>query len=312
MKVLITGGAGYLGSVLTKKLLERGEKVTCLDNLKFRQSSPLLFADQKDYAFVYGDARDDSLLKDLVPSHDAIIPLAAIVGMPACNLNPQDAVSTNLEAIISLNKLRSKDQMLIFPTTNSGYGTKSGELYCTEETPLEPISLYGKTKSDAERAILESGKDAITLRLATVFGVSPRMRTDLLVNDFTRKAVEDGYLVIFEKGFKRNFIHIKDIAECFEHCIDNFHLMKNTMYNVGLDSANISKAELADKIKEQVPKLEVIYHEFGEDPDKRNYIVSNAKLARAGFSAKHSLEEGISELVKYYQIMLKNNSLRNA
>ena len=312
MRVLITGGAGYIGSVLTQKLLERGEEVTCLDSLRHRQNSPLFFADQERYNFVLGDARDLSLLKDLVPSHDVIIPLAAIVGMPACKLNPRAAISTNLEAVLYLNDLRSKEQRLIFPTTNSGYGTNSGEIFCTEETPLEPISLYGKTKSDAEKKILESGKDAITLRLATVFGISPRMRTDLLVNDFTRKAVEDGYLVLFEKDFKRNFVHIKDVATCFQHCIDNFDSMKNTMYNVGLDSANISKAELAEKIKKQVQKLTIIYQEFGEDPDKRNYIVSNEKLAKAGFSARHSLEEGIRELVKYYQIMLKNNPLRNA
>ena len=205
-------------------------------------------------------------------------------------------------------------QKLIYPTTNSGYGTKTGEMFCTEETPLEPISLYGKTKSDAETYLLAAGKigkDVITLRLATVFGISPRMRTDLLVNDFVFKAMTDGYVVMYEAHFKRNFVHIKDVARCFEHCINNFDKMKNNVYNVGLEDANISKLELAQTIKKYIPKFELIPMEIGEDPDKRNYIVSNKKIMATGFIPQYSLEYGIQELIKGYSVLLKNNPYKN-
>jgi len=309
--VLITGGSGYLGSFLSGYLLEKGYSVSCLDNLSYGQKSLLHHVSNPNFNFIYGDVRNRKLLEKILPGFDVIIPLAAVVGMPACDLKPFDAESINRDAVILINELRGHNQKLIYPTTNSGYGTKSGEVYCTEETPLDPISLYGKTKTEAEAHLLKSEKPAITLRLATVFGVSPRMRTDLLVNDFVFKALRDGYIIIYEKDFKRNYIHIKDVARAFEHCIKNFEYMKGNAYNVGLEEANLSKAELAEKIKRHIPKFEIIYMEVGEDPDKRNYIVSNKKIMNAGFMPIVSLDEGIEELIRGYSILLKNNLYQN-
>jgi nucleoside-diphosphate-sugar epimerase len=224
------------------------------------------------------------------------------VGAPACDRDPSLARSVNLEAVRLLNGLRSAQQPVIYPTTNSGYGTQSGDLFCTEETPLQPISLYGQTKSQAEAELLEAG-NVITLRLATVFGMSPRMRLDLLVNHFVYAAITEGYIVIFEKDFKRNYIHIRDVADCFVHCIENFRRMAGRPYNAGLDSANLSKEELALKIKEVVPHFYVHFAQVGFDPDKRNYIVSNQRLREAGFDARRSLDGGIRELLKGYRMM---------
>jgi len=250
------------------------------------------------------------VLRDLIARHDILIPLAAIVGMKACDRDPIMTRSVNFEAIALLNRLRSPNQPAIMPCTNSGYGTRSGDVYCTEETPLEPISLYGVTKVEAERELL-SRPNAISLRLATVFGPSPRPRLDLLVNDFVYRAVSDGFLVIYEKDFKRNYIHIDDVAECFCHCLQHFEAMRGQVYNAGLNEANLSKAELAFKIKEHVPSLTIHFAEVGSDPDKRNYIVSNEKLRRAGFAAKHSLDEGIRQLIKLYR-MLPRSAFKNA
>lgn len=302
MKVLVTGGAGYLGSVLCEHLLDEGHKVTVLDNLLYKQKSLFQFISNSNFDFVFGDVRNKELMEKLLRDVEVVIPLAAIVGAPACDMDPLMALSVNFDAIKLLNKLRSKNQLIVYPTTNSGYGTKSGDVFCTEETPLEPISLYGKTKSDAEAELLAS-ENAITLRLATVFGMSPRMRVDLLVNHFVYVAVKDGYIVIFEKDFKRNFVHIRDIAECFLFCIKNAKKMVGRPFNVGLDSANLSKEELALKIKEQLPNFYIHFAPIGSDPDKRNYIVSNQRLKEAGFEAKYSLEEGIKELIKGYQMM---------
>tara|TARA_Y100000034_G_scaffold128045_1_gene181968 strand:- start:32 stop:979 length:948 start_codon:yes stop_codon:yes gene_type:complete len=310
-KVLITGGAGYLGSVLTGHLLEKGFKVTCLDDLRFRQDSLLPCANNPNFDFIYGDVRDTSLLERTVSHFDVLIPLAAVVGMPACDLNPEEAEKINLGAIIKLDEIRSPNQKIIFPNTNSGYGTKSGEVYCTEETPLEPISFYGETKVKAEKHLLESEKSAITLRLATVFGTSPRMRTDLLVNDFVLKAVRDGSVVIYEGDSKRNYIHIRDVARVFKHCIENFDSMKNKPYNVGLEDANISKIELAKKIRKHVSKFEIVEREIGEDPDKRDYIVSNKRILGTGFVPEFSLDDGIKELIKGYDILLRNDPYKN-
>jgi nucleoside-diphosphate-sugar epimerase len=307
--ILITGGAGYIGSVLTSHLLSKGYKVTCMDNLSFGCNSLMHLIDNPNFTFIYGDVRDSDLLRKVIPQFDVIIPLSAIVGAPQCDLNPVDAKLINRDSVIEINKIRTNDQKLIFPTTNSGYGTTTGEIYCTEETPLNPISIYGKTKCEAEKALLESGKDVITLRLATVFGASPRMRTDLIVNNWVFKAFSEGSLVIFEKDFKRNFIHIKDIARCFEHCIKNFEFMKNKSYNVGLDAANISKQQLAEKIKEHFPKLDITYKNVGSDPDKRNYIVSNKRIMDTGFRCEFDLDYGISELKKLYNLMFKNTGL---
>jgi nucleoside-diphosphate-sugar epimerase len=300
--VVVTGAAGYLGSVLCEHLLAAGFRVTAADALIYRQRSLFHLCANPRFDFVVGDARDEDLMRRLVKDADALIPLAAIVGAPACDRDPWLARSVNFEGIRLLARLRSNDQLIVYPTTNSGYGTKSGDVFCTEDTPLEPISLYGQTKTEAEAEILER-INTITLRLATVFGMSPRMRLDLLVNHFVYAAVTDGYIVIFEKDFKRNYIHIRDVADCFIHCIQNGKKMAGRPYNAGLDAANLSKEALALKIKEYVPNFYIHFGQVGTDPDKRNYIVSNQRLREAGFEAKRSLDSGIQELLKGYRIM---------
>ena len=309
LKVLVTGGAGYLGSVLCEHLISAGYRVTVLDRLIYGQHSLFHLCANPQFDFVFGDVRDESVLKRLLKKTDVIIPLAAIVGAPACDRDPRLARSINLEAIQLLNRLRSPQQLVIYPTTNSGYGTQSGESYCTEDTPLEPISLYGQTKVQAETELLNS-PNTITLRLATVFGMSPRMRLDLLVNHFVYAAVNDGYVVIFEKDFKRNYIHIRDVADCFLHFIGHSQTMVGHPCNVGLNAANLSKEELALKVKQYVPDFYIHFAPVGSDPDKRNYIVSNQRLHEAGFEAKRSLDEGIQELLKGYR-MLGRTPLKN-
>lgn len=308
-RVLITGGAGYLGSILCEHLLATGFKVTVLDNLLFGQTPLFHLCANPNFDFIFGDVRDEKLLTAQLKTADVIIPLAALVGAPLCDRDPLGAQSINCDAIRTINRLRSKNQLVVYPTTNSGYGTKTGDLHCTEDTPLEPISLYGRTKCDAEADLLNSA-NAITLRLATVFGLSPRMRLDLLVNHFTYAAVTDGYIVIFEKHFKRNFIHIRDVADAFLHCIENSTKMVGRPYNAGLDAANISKEELALAIKKHVPNFYIHFGEIGEDPDKRNYIVSNQRLREAGFEAKRTLDDGIRELIKGYR-MMKRSAFKN-
>jgi nucleoside-diphosphate-sugar epimerase len=309
-KILITGGAGYVGTVLTEHLLNEGYRVTVLDSLIYNQNSLLAFCHNKNFEFVYGDCRDEALLRRVVPGFDFILPLAAIVGAPASEKHAQTTISVNYEAIVLLNKIRDKArQKIIFPTTNSGYGTTTGEVFCTEESPLNPVSLYGQTKVDAEKELLAS-PNVITLRFATLFGFSPRMRTDLLVNDFVYRAIRDKSIVLFEKDFKRNFLHVRDAARCFLHCIENFEKMKNNAYNVGLPDANISKEQLALKIKEFIPGLYIHNAEIGSDPDKRNYIVSNDKIGATGFTFRYSLEDGIRELIKGYSI-LRDNHYKN-
>lgn len=301
-RVLVTGGAGYLGSEMVPALLAQGHKVTVVDNLMYGQHTLFHLCSNPDFEFVFGDARDESLMAEQVQAADVIIPLACIVGAPACDRDPWLASSVNLEAVQMVNRLRGPSQLVIYPTTNSGYGTTTGEVYCDESTPLEPISLYGRTKVQAEKELLDS-PNAITLRLATVFGMSPRMRLDLLVNHFVYAAVTDGYIVVFEKDFKRNYIHIKDIADCFVHCIENAEAMVGKPFNAGLNDANLSKQELVDKIRSYVPGFFVHYGEVGKDPDKRNYIVSNDRLREAGFEARRSLDDGILELLKGYRML---------
>jgi nucleoside-diphosphate-sugar epimerase len=301
-RVLVTGGAGYLGSVLCERLLSAGYRVTTVDNLMYQQRSLFHLCDNPNFNFVFGDARDKELMGRLVKAADVLIPLAAVVGAPACARDPDLARSVNLEAVRLLNGLRSADQLVVYPTTNSGYGTQTGNLFCTEETPLEPISLYGQTKTQAETELLQA-PNVITLRFATVFGMSSRMRLDLLVNHFVYAAVTEGYLVIFEKDFKRNYIHIRDVADCFVHCIENCKAMGGRPYNAGLDAANLSKGELALKIKEYVPNFYVHFAPVGSDPDKRNYIVSNQRLRQAGFEARRSLDDGIRELLVGYRMV---------
>ncbi len=311
LNILVTGGAGYLGSVLCERLLSAGHRVTVLDNLMYRQHSLIHLCSHPAFDFSLSDVRDERAMENALKHTDVIIPLAAIVGAPACDRDPQLATSVNLEAIRMLNRLRSKNQLVIYPTTNSGYGTKSDDLFCTEETALEPISLYGRTKVDAEAELLNS-ENTITLRLATVFGLSPRMRLDLLVNHFVYAAVTDGYIVLFEKDFKRNFVHIQDVADCFLYCLQQSESMKGKCYNVGLDSANLSKEQLALKIKELVPQFWIQSAPLATDPDKRNYIVSNERLRKAGFEAQRSLDQGIQELVKGYRMFATSSLFRNA
>ena len=309
INVLVTGGAGFLGSIVCEHLLKNGYSVTVLDNLAHGQGSLFHLCSNKKFNFVRGDVRDERTIDELIKNVDVIIPLAAVVGAPACDRDPWAATSVNLEAIKMINRLRSPSQWVIYPTTNSGYGTKSGDVFCTEETPLEPITLYGQTKVDAELDLLNS-PNSITLRLATVFGMSPRMRMDLLVNHFVYAAITDGYIVIFEKDFKRNYVHIRDVADCFCYCIKNADKMKGRPYNVGLDDANLSKEQLALKVKDYVPNFFIHFSEVGSDPDKRNYIVSNQRLREAGFEAKRSIDDGIKELLKGYR-MLGRCSFKN-
>lgn len=302
MKILVTGGAGYIGSILVPALLEKGAQVTVVDNFFYNQTSLLDVVYNPRLTVVRGDVRDKDLMTSLIKGQDFILPLACLVGAPLCDKFPQEARAINLEAIKMILKLRSKNQKIIFPNTNSGYGIGKANTYCTEETPLKPISLYGQLKVEAEKELLRAG-NVITLRLATVFGISPRMRLDLLVNDFVYRAVNDGYVVLFESNFKRNYIHVRDVACAFTHCIDNFGKMKNEPYNVGLSDANLSKRELCEEIKKQVPRFTFVDSPIGKDPDQRNYIVSNEKIEKTGFKPQVSLREGIVELIKGYQII---------
>ena len=305
MKILVTGGAGYIGSILVPELLNNGHEVIVVDNLMYGQISLLDCCNNKNLSIIRGDARDKQLISKYIKNVDAIFPLACYTGAPLCSKDPIGAETTNFDAIKMLLELRNDNQIIIFPTTNSGYGVGQEGKYCTEETPLNPISYYGRLKVDAEKAILESG-NCITLRLATVFGVSPRMRLDLLVNDFIYRAVNDGFLVLFESHFKRNYIHVRDVTKAFIHCLNNFDSMKNETYNVGLSDANLSKWELCEEIKKQVPSLYFVEAEIGEDPDKRDYIVSNEKIEATGFKPDYSMQQGIEELIKGYQVIKRN------
>lgn len=308
MRFLVTGGAGYLGSVLVPVLLERGHHVTVLDT--FGRGTTELAACCRYDGFnpIRGDTRDERMLNDLVPQADVVIPLAAVVGAPLCDADPIAARTINQDAVISLAKRVSKAQILVFPTTNSGYGIGQANTLCTEETPLKPISLYGVTKMAAEQMVLERG--GVSLRLATVFGMAPRMRIDLLVNDFTWRAMTDRAVVVFEGHFKRNYIHIRDVAKGFVHAVANIDLMRGQAYNLGLSSANLSKLELCERIKQQFPAFSFLESPIGEDPDKRNYIVSNEKIEKTGWSADWTLDRGIEELARGYR-MLRNSRYAN-
>ena len=304
-KVLITGGSGYLGSTLAEHLLNSGYSVTVLDNLMYKQLSLLHLFKRDGFKFILGDVRDKENLQKLVSEHDVVIPLAAIVGMPACKANPQLTIDVNFKQVVNIIEVLKDTQKLILPNTNSQYGSSSEVI--TEESPFKPLSLYAETKCDAENAMLENG-NGISLRLATVFGVSPRMRQDLLVNDFVYKSINDGYLVLFEAHFKRNYIHVQDIARTFQFMIENYDECKGQAFNVGLSSANLSKMELAEKIKEYVPSLVIKQDEFKEDFDKRNYIVSNEKLESKGWKPLYDLDYGIPQLISAYQIVQKYNN----
>ncbi|NLZ60678.1 MAG: NAD(P)-dependent oxidoreductase [Lentisphaerae bacterium] len=308
-KILITGGAGYLGSILVPHLLSLNYAVTVLDNFLFRQASLLDCCSHPDFAVIRGDCRDPELMRRLLAGHDSIIPLAALVGAPICQQDQFAASSTNRDAILMLLRLASRQQQILVPITNSGYGIGEHDKLCTEESPLRPLSLYGRLKVEAEEALLQRD-NSVSLRLATVFGISPRMRLDLLVNDFVYRAINDSAIVIFEGKFKRNFIHVRDVARAFAHVLENFQEMKNNAYNVGLSEANLSKLELCKVIQRHLPKFVFLESEIGEDPDKRDYIVSNEKIERSGFQAKYSLDQGIQELIKGYQV-IRNNQYGN-
>jgi len=304
MKILITGGAGYLGSVITGKILNAGHEVVVLDKLIFNQTSLLVYTSNPNFRFIHGDVRNESLLEKLCNEADAIIPLAAVVGFPACDAEPELAEEINYKQIFNIVRFTmGKNKKILYPNTNSGYGIGVGQTECTEESPLNPISIYGKTKCNAED-LLKSSTDAIIFRLATVFGVSPRMRTDLLVNDFTYKAITDKYIVVFEKNFKRNFIHIQDVANVFLFMLENYEKYSGEIFNVGLSTANLSKQELLEKIQNHVKNFAISYNDYYEDPDKRDYIVSNSKIESTGWFPEWDIDRGIKELIMGYQMIV--------
>ena len=300
--VLITGGGGYIGSVLVPIMLDLGYQVTVIDNFMYGQLSLLDCCHNPNLTVVYDDVRNVKTLSKYVAKADIIVPLAAIVGAPACERVSETAVEINLKQIEAISKLQGMDQRLIFPVTNSGYGIGDGEKECDEASPLRPISLYGRTKVEAEAILLEK-QNAVTFRLATVFGVAPRMRLDLLVNDFVYRAHSDRYVVLFESHFRRNYIHIRDVAGAFVHGINHYDSMKGNAYNVGLTSANLSKLDLCLRIKEHVPDFQIVENEFATDPDKRDYIVSNAKLEATGWRPQYTLDDGIAELLRAYRFL---------
>jgi len=300
--VLITGGAGYIGSVLAPHLLELGYNVTVLDNIRYNQNSLFGICYHPQFKFINGDVRDTDLLSHAVNHADIIIPLAASVGAPECSADPIYAQQVNVDAMKTLAGLVRDDQKVLYPNTNSGYGIGEKTDFCTEESPLNPISLYGRTKVESEKILL-SETNAISFRLATVFGPSSKMRVDLLVNNFTYKAINDGVLVLFEQNFRRNYIHVLDVAKGFLHGIENFDSMKGQAYNMGLSSANLTKRQLAEKIKEHIPKMEIISADFSQDPDKRDYIVSNEKLESTGWKPTQTLDDGIDQLIKLYTMI---------
>ena len=309
MKILVTGGAGYIGSVLVPELLKHGYEVTVLDNFMFKQTSLNHLCVFEKLKILNGDIRDQKLMKSLVNSNDIIIPLAAIVGAPLCNKDPYSAQSINSDAIKDMIKLVSQNQMIIMPTTNSAYGTGDENNFCDENSTLRPISKYAIDKVEIEK-LLMARENSISYRLATVFGMSPRMRIDLLVNDFTYRAFHDSALIIFEGHFKRNYIHIRDVVNAFMHALENLDSMKSNIYNVGLSDANLSKIELCQEIEKQLPNFTFVEEKIKKDPDQRNYIVSNEKIEKTGFKPQYSLADGINELIKGYT-MLKNQNFGN-
>ena len=304
MKILVTGAAGYIGSVLVPLLLKKGHEIIAIDNFMYKQTSLLECCYSDRFLLINGDVRNTELVEKHLKKVDAVLPLACLTGAPLCDKDPITARSVNFEAIKSILEKRSPNQIIIFPTTNSGYGIGEKGIQCTEDTPLRPVSLYGQLKVEIEKMILESG-NSITFRFATVFGVSPRMRLDLLVNDFTYRAYYDRFIVLFEAHFKRNYLHVRDAAQAFVFGLENFEHMKNEAYNVGLSDANISKSELCKVIKTHIQNFYFSEADIGEDIDKRDYIVSNKKIESTGFKTEYSLSFGVQELIKGFQIIKK-------
>lgn len=307
--ILVTGGAGYLGSTMVPELLNAGHKVTVLDNFMFGQSSLNHVCYHPNFTVVRGDIRVEKTMLSLMKKADIIIPLAAYVGAPLCAKDPVGATTVNHDAIMLMLKHLSKEQWLLMPTTNSAYGTGDENNFCTEDSPLRPISQYAIEKVAIEKELMQH-QNAISFRLATVFGMSPRMRIDLLVNDFTYRAVYDRFVVLFEPHFKRNYVHVRDVTRAFMHGIANFDKMKGQIYNVGLSDANVSKMELCQVIQKHVPDFIFPEAAVGKDPDQRNYIVSNAKIEATGFKPIHTLDLGIQDLIKGYT-MIKNTRYGN-
>ena len=295
-KILITGGAGYVGSMLATKLIEKGYKVTVIDNLRFSKNSLDHLFIYRNFKFIYGDVRNKNLIKKNIEKHNIIIPLAALVGAPLCEKYKKEAKEVNFGSIKYMLKIVSKKQKIIFPTTNSGYGIGQKEKYCDENSPLNPISFYGQTKAEAEKIVLEF-ENSICFRLATIFGYSYRMRTDLLVNNFVYKALKFKKLKLYEPHFRRNYIHIIDVVRAFIFAIKNFNKLKSNTYNLGLSSANLTKLMLAKKIKKQFKEVKISIIRNRKDPDQRDYFVSNKKIEKKGFKPIISLEEGIAELL---------------
>lgn len=302
--ILVTGGAGYIGSTLVPALLAAGHSVTVLDNFMYRPSSLNHVCHHPAFEVVRGDIRVESTIAPLLARADVVIPLAAIVGAPACSADPVGARTVNHDAIATMLKRLSPQQRVLMPTTNSAYGTGDANHFCTEESPLRPVSQYARDKVEVEDRLMHH-PNAISFRLATVFGMSPRMRLDLLVNDFTWRAVSDRFVVLFEADFRRNYVHVRDVAQVFLHGIDRFESMRGQIYNVGLSEANVSKRELCEAIRRRVPDFVFLDAPVGKDPDQRDYIVSNEKLERTGFRPGVSLDDGIAELVKGYA-MIRN------
>jgi nucleoside-diphosphate-sugar epimerase len=309
LKILVTGGAGYLGSTLVPELLDLGHQVTVVDNFIYKQSSLNHVCHKSNFKVVKGDVRIETVMKPLVKDADVIIPLAALVGAPICNQDPVGASTINHDSIILLLKLISKNQLILMPTTNSAYGSGDKNNFCTEESPLNPMSRYAIDKVEIEKSLMQH-PNAISFRLATVFGMSPRMRIDLLVNDFTYRAVYDGFVVLFESHFKRNYVHVKDVSRVFQHALFNHEKMCGQIYNVGLSEANVSKWELCERIKKHLPSFTFLEAPLGKDPDQRNYIVSNEKLEATGYKTAFSLDHGIEELIKGFR-MIKNTKYGN-
>ena len=305
MKILITGGAGYLGSVFTRNLLKNHE-VIVYDNLMYNQTSLVDLSNNPNFTFHYGDVREWSKLKYLVEQVDVVIPLAALVGFPLCEKDKDLATSINTTQIQNIVDILSDDQMILYPNTNSGYGIR-GNGMVDETNELTPISHYGQTKCEAEDYIINES-NGISFRLATVFGVSSRMRTDLLVNDFVYKLLTDRYITLFEHKFVRNFIHIQDVSRAFEYMIDNYHTFNNEIFNLGLSDENITKKQLVEKIQSHIPNTSVNYSDYYVDPDKRDYIVSNEKIEEAGWKPIFTLDDGIKELIQSYKMIVPTQS----
>ena len=297
LKILVTGGAGYIGSILVPDLLNRGHSVTVIDNFMYGQTGLAAIISNPKLELVYGDVRDENLMRKHLKNSDVIIPLAAIVGAPACDRDPILASSINKEAIYWMLKNISANQRVVMPTTNSAYGSGDENNYCDENSPLNPLSLYARDKVAVEKELMQK-PNATSFRLATVFGISPRMRLDLLVNNFTFRAVTDGFIVVFEGHFKRNYIHVRDVSNAFQLAIDNPERFEGEIFNVGLSEANISKIELCQRIKNLLPRFTFIESEIGSDPDKRNYVVSNEKIEKIGFKTQINLDAGIQDLIK--------------